>query len=206
MKDNSLKIILSIILIVVIVVSGIYVYNDKNKYTILKEEAFAGKLYQDLQINDEVVKYTDTVTFREMLDGGNFKFNETIRVGDVFITVEKPCYVNGFVDTEYITLTGGKKKHDSKYARFFVQIVNNSSEEILFTEESFVMGYENDIMLETPLTDNSYWGKVENSFGLSKLEAYTRRTGYIYFPINETKLKDLYLKVGVGDIPVIFTK
>lgn len=207
MKNNSLKILLSILLIVVIIISGISVYNSKNRITNLKKQSHVGGLYSELQITEEPVKYTDTVSFRENLSGGDYKFEETIRVGDVFISAKKCGYVEGITDNKYVNMSGETVVNKNKYALFFVEIVNNSNEIINLDTSSFVMGYnKNDVMINISLPDNSYWGRVENSFSLNELPQYTRRTGYIYFPITETEFKDLYLKVDVSNVPIIFTK
>ena len=207
MKKYSLKTVLSVILVFVILISGFHVYNSKNRFTTLSKHDCVGKLYSELQINDEPVKYTDTVSFREILSGGDYHFEETIRVGDVFITVEEKGYVEGITNQEFINMSGETVVNKDKYALFFVQVVNNSNEIINFSEESFTMGYDkNDVIYTVPVPNNSYWGKVENSFYLGELPAYTRRTGYIYFPITETKFKDYFLKVDAGKLPVIFTK
>ena len=207
--NNKLRLILVIILIIVGVISILmYVGNSNNNYTTLHKEKHFENIYTEIVNNDEKVKYTDTVSFRENLSGGPYYFEDTIKVNDLFVFAKIDGYLEGLTDTVFTDLEGNKVKDTQKYVRVFVKMINNSNETVNIRENSFKLGYtnDNDVIYETELPNNERWGKVEQSFAIQDLPAYTQRSGYIYFPINDVKVNNLYLKVATGNVPLIITK
>lgn len=206
---NKLRIVLIIILIIMgIIFICVYKGNSNNNYTTLHKEKHFDNIYTEIVINDEKVKYTDTVSFRENLSGGPYEFKETIKVGDVLIFADIDGYIEGLTDTVFTDLNGNKTKDTQKYVRVYVKIINNSNEIINIRNHSFKFGYTNNdnVVYETKLPNNEIWGKIEQSFAIQDLPAYTQRSGYMYFPINDVKVNNLYLKAETGNIPLIITK
>ena len=206
---NKLRIVLIIILIIMGIISiCVYKGNSNNNYTTLHKEKHFDNIYTEIVINDEKVKYTDTVSFRENLSGGPYEFKETIKVGDVLIFADIDGYIEGLTDTVFTDLNGNKTKDTQKYVRVYVKMINNSNEIINIRNHSFKFGYTNNdnVVYETKLPNNEIWGKIEQSFAIQDLPAYTQRSGYMYFPINDVKVNNLYLKAETGNIPLIITK
>lgn len=205
-SKNYIRIILVIFLIITIIFSTFF-YLNKSEIVTLTKHKHIGEMYSELYSNDKNVEYTDDSVGRELLTGGPFHFGELIKSGDVFVQLESCGYVEGLDNAKYVDLEGNKIEQQAKYALFHVVVKNNSKNTIPLTLESFAMGYSSsNTIISTILPNNSKWGKIDKSFAIKDLLPYTERSGYIYFPINEIKLKDLFVKVDVGNVPIIFTK
>lgn len=207
--NNKLRLVLIIILIIVGIISVLmYVGNSNNNYTTLHKVKHFENIYTEIVNNDKKVEYTDTVSFRENLSGGPYYFDETIKINDLLVFAKVDGYLEGMTNTVFTDLNGNKVRDSQKYVRVFIKIINNSNGIINIRNNSFKLGYTNkdEVIYETKLPNNEKWGKIEDSFAIQDLPAYTQRSGYLYFPINDVKVNNLYLKVITGNAPLIITK
>ena len=100
MKLDKVKICLVVLLLLVILFSVIKVIGMKspNNYTTLTEHAYVGEMFEEKVVSDKGIDYKSNVNAREHLTGGPYYFGENIKVGDVYIQIEKQGFVKGFQD------------------------------------------------------------------------------------------------------------
>ena len=209
---SKTKLTLFILLIVMIVVASVSFYQFRNQYNLtLTKNNMQIEYLENKYDNSKAISVVDVPEARNVLTGGPFKFGENILLSSgVIVNVENKGYIddisNGRVMIDFL---GHEYVDYTKYIALYVKVYNNTNIDYILKNEDFEVGYikeESEHFTKSNFYNNDVTAKLKGIFSLNTILPYTIREGYVFIPIEDTKLNNFYFKLNIDGIPLVFRK
>ena len=210
MEISKTKVTLFILLVIALISCVIGYINLQHKYIVkLPKNNMTIEYQTDKYENTQTTSVVDIPEARSILEGGPFYFGENIMLSSgTIINVENKGYIddikNGRVNVDFL---GHDYVDRTKYIALYVTVYNNKNSIISFSKEDFEIGFweEKDVLRKRYFNIETL-ENIKGIFSMTDISPFTKREGYVFIPIKDSKMDNFYFKFTVEGIPVVFRK
>lgn len=214
MEENKIeisktKVVLFILLVVAVLLCIVGYISMQNKYiTNLSKHGLDIEYLNNPYVGTKSMTSMDLPESRSILTGGPFKFGENILMSSgVVVSVKNKGYIDDITNgATQIDFLGHEYVDRTKYIALYLTVYNNTDKDYVLTEEDLEIGYykENKQYFKKSNFVADSKVNIKGIFSLNTISPYTIREGYVFIPVEDKKIDNLYFKILIDNIPVIF--